>query len=132
MIMREFKFRAWNGMEMVYDIAVGKFGNFYINPNNNGLDRNDSASLTPCNTKYPDTVPIMQYTGLKDNNDAEIYEGDIVELDGMYFEVAFTDGAFEIWYNGFDFQGNLHRINSVCNIVGNIYQNKELLSKTKD
>ena len=29
--------------KMVYDIITGKFGTFYVNPSNNGIDERDSA-----------------------------------------------------------------------------------------
>jgi hypothetical protein len=45
--MRELKFRVWNGYSMEHNVTVGKFGNFYVNPENgDGLDPKDSASLT--------------------------------------------------------------------------------------
>ena len=79
--MREIKFRIWNGTEMVYDVTVGKFGAFYVNPGDkgNGLDPNDSASLTPFTTKYSDDTNVMQSTGIKDRNGKDVYEGDLVK-----------------------------------------------------
>jgi hypothetical protein len=54
------KFRVWTGSEMEYNVMVGKFGTFYVNPDNNGLDRSDNASLSSYSTKYPDSLePLM-------------------------------------------------------------------------
>ena len=57
----KIEFKVWNGVEMVCDVMVGKFGIFYVNPANNGINVNDSACITPYNTKYPDDIPVMQY-----------------------------------------------------------------------
>lgn len=78
--MIDIRFRIWNGREMIYDVMVGKFGAFYVNPGSkgNGLDENDSASLTPFNTKYPDSTPVMRYTGFPDCNGVDIFQGDLV------------------------------------------------------
>ena len=129
--MENMKFRVWNGMEMVYDAMVGKFGIFYVNPSNNGIDENDSACLTPANTKYPDDIPVMQYTGLKDKNGVEIYEGDILKIDeGHPVEVRYEKiyASFGIWRKGWAFLHYFHEAVEPkdCEVIGNIHdKNKQ-------
>ncbi len=66
--MREIKFRAWDKVEK--QMITKNFGNF-INFNgtvfHNGMKQGDWT--------------LMQYTGLKDKNGKEIYEGDIVQFE---------------------------------------------------
>jgi len=129
--MREILFRVWNGANYEYDVMVGKFGAFYVNPMNGGLDVDDSASLSPFNTKFSDNVVIEQFTGIhdatkwEDLTDAErdewikaghtkegwkgrrIFEGDIVHIDnydeGWDSVVEFNGGAFAVDVEGRDY-----------------------------
>lgn len=141
--MREIKFRVWNGLAMEYDVMTGKFGTFYVNPGakGDGIDESDSASLTTLNTKYSDEAPLMQYTGLSDENAIEAYEGDVVENEVARWLIVFNKGCFAVRHLGaFHMDLSYHpekRIESeTClalrglrgwKIVGNAYENPELL-----
>lgn len=73
--------------------------------------------------------PVMQFTGLKDKNGIEIYEGDIVECWTYHLQIVWDkeDASFfaanydsRIYESGQEWSGN-------CEVIGNIYQNPELL-----
>ena len=124
----ELKFRVWNGSEMEHNIMVGKFGIFYVNPSNNGIDENDTASLSPFNTKYPDDIPVMRFSGLTDKNGTEIFEGDILEFeDEQKAVVKWLQGGLtcEADFGDYDLTtvGWAIEILGCCEVVGNIYEN---------
>ena len=70
---------------------------------------------------------IMQYTGLKDKNGVEIYEGDILQFNAKISKETNTPPVLDKveWING----GFLPRPlkNEDCEVIGNIYENSELL-----
>jgi uncharacterized phage protein (TIGR01671 family) len=130
--MREIKFRAWTGLKMEYDIIVGRFGAFYVSAGDagDGLDPRDKGSLTIFNTIFSDTTPIMQYTGRKDKNGKEIYEGDNLFCKAQNYkgQVFFYNGSFMSDCCGFG-ETELSNINSEdIEIIGNIHENGELLN----
>lgn len=79
-------------------------------------------------------VARRQYTGLKDKNGVEIYEGDIVKIQGYIYEVIFERGCFMLYgipHN--DINGEkliIVRFIDSMEVIGNIYENPELLEKT--
>ena len=82
-------------------------------------------------------IVLMQATGLQDKNGVDIFEGDIIKtgetLDWLNEDIGvirFLDGAFFIDYHNldteFDYIGN---ISLPIEVVGNIYENSELLEE---
>lgn len=75
------------------------------------------------------TYVIQQYTGLKDNADREIYEGDIVSYKGYTGQVSFLAGMFLIDYPDQTDSGPIGFLQTVdIEVIGNIFENKELLN----
>jgi uncharacterized phage protein (TIGR01671 family) len=69
----------------------------------------------------PETI-LMQYTGLKDSKGKEIYEWDICRSDGIEAPIKYLLGAF--WFGAV-----LLLEPKEIEIIGNIYENPELLKK---
>ena len=131
--MRKIKFRIWDkrNKKMIYKTNTNKIymsldGKLY-----NGLNGQD----------FSDDFILMQYTGLKDKNGKEIYEGDIIK--SKYFgDFIVKNGIVRIMDNE-AYQDNLvsgfylQQVSSKelwhldflkkCEVIGNIYENPELL-----
>ena len=95
------------------------------------LELND-AVMNDYITAYPDEIELLQSTGLKDKNGKEIFEGDILYgyAGEDFWEIVEFDteeGKWirkDIWYNS---KLGLSENNEFMEIVGNIYENPELL-----
>ncbi len=118
--MRSLKFRSWDVENKCW------MSEFNVAAN---LHNQMRGVLSPeVAAKYP----LMQYTGLKDKNGQEIYEGDFIKTEYCTSEVKFDTGCFwavDVVTAGY---GPLSCQNSVCEIIGNIYENPELLKEGKD
>lgn len=117
--MREIKFRGFDkvGKEMfrVKMISFLEDGKFILSGKGGSITSEDCV--------------IMQYTGLKDKNGKEIFEGDIIENDQWKtsrFNVVFNRGGFAITYPG-DYLPKDIKYAEYFAVIGNIYENPELL-----
>jgi len=120
--MREIKFRQWYDREMRY------LDNVFVGVGQIGFSDTDWVDLGNHDEEH---TGIMQYTGLKDKNGKEIYEGDIVRLTtktgGDIDRLCEWDYRVNGWrFQGFNYSGDDQRI---IEVIGNIYENPELLKE---
>jgi uncharacterized phage protein (TIGR01671 family) len=112
---REIKFRAFFNGEMNYDLVISKGKPLHI------------VNGNICGTIDAD---LQQYIGLKDKNDTEIYEGDILEC-GTFgkYEIRWIEDfcTFGLCKEGYRSHGVSNSVTDYCLVIGNIHQNKDLL-----
>jgi uncharacterized phage protein (TIGR01671 family) len=125
--MREIKFRAWLTKE-------GKFVENYISRRDTNDGQLSVPNIFPQCLEEGECVIPLQFTGLQDKNNKDIYEGDIVKTliclgpaGEDYFNVPVKYGelgeiSIQLWpYN--------EKKKFWPEIIGNIYENPELLEK---
>ncbi|MEC3737025.1 YopX family protein [Bacillus safensis] len=125
--MRESKFRVWddNAQELVYEVGLTPEGIPYSIPAH--AEASDQFDYYPSCHK-------MQFTGLRDKNNVDIYEGDIVQgslrLHGdvgpIMRKVYMHKGCymFGVWNAHEYFNKHQH-----IEVVGNIYEDPDLLEE---
>jgi uncharacterized phage protein (TIGR01671 family) len=121
--MREIKFRAWDELQKLY-VAIEKID--FVN---------DRVWINPAIESHNKICDLLleQYTGLKDKNGVEIYEGDIIKADIREYSIM-TMGVI-VYSNDLTSYCNLNdggftmlmRLRDI-EIIGNIHENPELIT----
>ncbi len=154
--MREIKFRAWDRVAKKFLLPYPD--GFHILGETTCFDlmgmqlkeRSPDKSVL----ELINDVEIIQYTGLKDKNGVEIYEGDVVQWNAPYGSIA--EVKFGVWDNGIEYDGReggygwyttfdyIHTtrrgkeykhtqagslLDSYFEVIGNIYENGDLLNE---
>lgn len=120
--MRQIKFRAWDKEEkfMLQDIQSMYDGSC------NHKETEERYGWISCFDSFidDDNYVVMQYTGVKDKNGTEIYEGDIVSNGVFLATVEYLANLA----GHYPFSCELKSIYpDECEVIGNIYENPELL-----
>lgn len=136
--MREIKFRAWDkeakemrevAMLRWEDGRMSRIAGYWKGTRNNGWTDYD-----PADGKYE----LMQFTGLKSKSGIDIYEGDVVKHEqwnnDIMAVVKWKDdmAKFELYWTENEQPSLTSRLaNKEYEVIGNIYENPELLSQTQ-
>lgn len=123
--MREIKFRAKvMGDAGIWDVWKIDWLNLQVELN--GARANEWTPMSKIQA-------LMQFTGLLDKNDEEIYEGDLVETYDFFGKPI---GIFEVKYEHFGFRlfkkddpTTYHSV-QMLSVIGNVWENPELLEST--
>jgi uncharacterized phage protein (TIGR01671 family) len=136
--MRELKFRVWNKKEKKFE----QLDNFWVSADNlykcfmEWHPEIDGEMVFETNETY---FIFQQYTGLKDKNGKEIYEGDVIKYHRVFESkrgvieltscIKFQNGAFGFDMKGFNDMFMSLGDDSDIEVIGNIFENNELLEK---
>lgn len=136
--MREIKFRVWDKVESklfspVYEAYNGRLLDLSISLSGELLRR---TLENPCEHQslFPDRYVVMQFTGWKDKNGNEIYEGDLI--------MAYKSGPYEVIWQSHSGQWIMQSVKDGrgyrqmaydyaqidYEIIGNIYQHPHLIN----
>lgn len=137
---REIKFRAWNTEKNEW---------LYL-PETGDIELTQYIGNSFEFSYDFDNVIIQQYTGLKDKNGKEAYDGDIcqwIRLSGtiQYFKISQVPGGFAVnthqddlkkenivFYTGLSDMQNASWFTGNLEVIGNIYETPELLTLSPD
>lgn len=123
----DLRFKAWDhdDKKMVKVGAIDWAEGQIISPNY------PKGKLYP-NERFGDHVTMLQYSGLKDQHGNELYEGDIAVDDDDLYVIKFEDGCFYVVldHDTGAVITQLSELNEDIRLLGNIYENPELLETT--
>ena len=144
--MREIKFRVWDTKEMKF--IVNEMDSLGCGDTKKCMSERVDFENNSVEINADERYIFSEYTGLKDKNNKEIYEGDIIkfedcsidgtkefynigviEREGKRDELVISQLLFEKTYFTENYMDFIDQTFEVCEVIGNIYENPELLGE---
>lgn len=125
--MREIKFRIWDIDERKF--VVNETDRLGCGDTKKCMSERVDFENNSVEINADESYILSEYTGLKDMDGKEIYEGDILfeTFSEEYFKVVFENGSFRAEID--EYSLDLEDYANICEIVGNIYENPELIEE---
>ena len=133
---RETKYRAWIRPSLNLKGCMIEVDEIWWSRNRVKSKNGTDYSLVECD--------LLKYTGLNDKNEKEIYKGDVIQMGNGKAEVIFatqgiqweSEGKYYVsfWALGYaqqDWDRTIYPLEGGGEIIGNIYENPELLKTAK-
>lgn len=124
--MREIKFRAWDEDDEVMFYSKGH--NFCFVEADRPDKEHGVIMQGSLNCLVDQKMPLMQYTGLKDKNGKEIYEGDVVNITLRGDDDPEACIVEDLRYLPMMDKERYGDIVQKVEIIGNIYENAGLIN----
>lgn len=130
--MREHKFRAYNTLnKKMYD-RILVYKDFLAQYDTTPTGQHTITILSKQGDSVSPFVP-LEFSGIKDANNVDVYEGDIISFVDLYGHTKTRViqwnrelAKFEAYHDG-----NYTRLDILFEVIGNIYENPELLEGEK-
>ena len=130
--MRKHKFRAWDKKQKKW-LGV----NLHMSVVDGCFYWQFGYGCEILSADERENIELVEYTTLQDKNIVEIYRGDILRFDdypeALDAEVVWFEGAFRVkgLSHEADIEEFLSEVNEVSKVIGNIYENPELMMEVK-